>query len=159
MKGEGLRVEGGGCASCRRGICRCIDSVELCLVPLSPGIGQSTRDENRYVFLVLILATRNPPSNPPFPSLPHFVLSLHPSYLSSLPPSLPPFLPSSLPPSLPPSLSLALVYNLGAHSLSLSLLHLTGGLYRTVKATHSSSVGGEMLDTAIASLLAEEFKR
>ena len=147
MRGEGLRVEGGGCASCKRRLCRCIDIVELCLVPLSPGIGQSTRDENRYVFLVLILATPNPPSNPPFPSLPHFVLSLHPSYLSSLPSSL------------PPSLSLALVYNLGAHSLSLSLLHLTGGLYRTVKATHSSSVGGEMLDTAIAGLLAEEFKR
>ena len=66
-----------------------------------------------------------------------------------------PFLPSSL--RIP---SHVMVYNLGAHTLTLSLLLVAGGMYSQLATkTVWDSVGGNEFDKAIADFLASEFEK
>lgn len=72
--------------------------------------------------------------------------------------------PSLYPPLPRSSLSLllssyALVYDLGAHTLSLSLLLVTGGMYCEMVTRCVEGVGGRECDEVIANFLANEFER
>ena len=53
-----------------------------------------------------------------------------------------------------------LVYNLGAHTLTLSLLLVAGGMYaQLVTRRVCEGVGGEEFDSAIADFLSSEFEK
>jgi len=55
--------------------------------------------------------------------------------------------------------SYVLVYNLGMWTLSVTLLHVLGGLYRTLASRTLPSMGGRLIDTAVVDLLANEVQR
>ena len=55
--------------------------------------------------------------------------------------------------------SYILVYNLGKWTLSLTLLRVVGGLYRTLASHTLPSLGGRLIDTAMVELLASEVQR
>ena len=113
--------------------CVCIRCVHDCVFI---GIGQTNKAEKRLVTLFVSLSSL------------HASSLLSSSLLSFLPPSLP---------SLPPSH--VLVYNLGAHTLTLTLLLVTSGMYSEVVTRCVCDVGGRECDKVIADFLATEFER
>ncbi len=53
----------------------------------------------------------------------------------------------------------ALVFNLGGSTLSLTLILVAGGMYRTLLSHTHSSLGGQLLNSPLVELMAGEFQR